>query len=286
MEWRIRALGGMGDAGYAAGRLVTSRRCFIECVKLADDEGLLRVATANRPMIGDCELYFLEVHKALGDAEAALAGARQLGDRYLEMFALQSRAHVQWCAEHEEAAVGAEQALTVSRALRSDRYTYMLLVTLASAAGVRMSSAERMALCREALELAERTSLTFAGPLIYAVTAQCEPDPSLQREWIRRGEELLPRSPLAHNQILFPRLAIDWAIARRDWDEVRRFAEQLRAFCAAREPVPYVDLVVDRAVTLADLAARPGDPVLVERLRGLRDHARGHDLRFSFPLPD
>jgi class 3 adenylate cyclase/tetratricopeptide (TPR) repeat protein len=286
MEWRIRALGGMGDAGYAGGRLVTARRCFIECVKLAYDEGLLRVATANRPMIGDCEVYFLEVDKALGDAEAALVGARQLSDRYLEMFALQSRAYVQWGAGHEAAAASADQALTVSRALRSDRYTYFLLAMLASAAGVRMSSAERMALCREALELAERTSQTFAGPLVYAVTAQCEPNPSLQSAWIRRGEELLAKSPLAHNQILFRRFAIDWAIERRDWGEVRRFAEQLRAFCAAREPVPYVDLVVDRAVTLADLAAHPGDTALVERLRRLRDHARGHDLRFSFPLPE
>jgi hypothetical protein len=237
-------------------------------------------------MIGDCEVYFLEIDKALSDVEAALAGARQLGDRYLEMFALQSRAHVQWCAEHEEAAASAEQALTVSRALRSDRYTYLLLTTLASAAGVRMSSAERMALCREALELAERTSPTFAGPVVYAVTAQCEPDPALQIAWIRRGEELLARSPLAHNQILFRRFAIDWAIGRRDWGEVRRFAEQLRAFCAAREPVPYVDLLVGRAETLADLAAHPGDPMLLERLRVLRDHARRHDLRFPFPLPE
>ncbi len=286
MEWRIRALGGMGDVGYAAGRLATARRHFLECVELAYGEGLLRVAIANRAMIGDCEVYFLEIDKARSDAEAALSGARQLGDRYLEMFALQSLAYVHWCAGHEEAAVSVQQALTMSRALRSDRYTYMLLATLASAAGVRMSSAERMALCREALELAERTSPTFAGPVVYVVTAQCEPDPALQIDWIRRGEELLARSPLAHNQILFRRFAIDWAMGRRDWDEVRRFAGQLREFCAAREAVPYVDLVVDRAVTLADLAARPGDPALLARLQVLRDHARRHDLRFTFSVPE
>ena len=286
MEWRIRALGGMGDAGYAAGRLSTARRHFSECVNLAYREGLLRVATANRAMVGDCEIFFLDVAKALADVDAALAGARQLGDRYLEMFALQSRAYLQWAAGHGEAAASAERALVLSRALRSDRYTYILLITLAGAAGVRMSSAERMALCREALELAERTSLSFAGPLVYVVTAQCEPNPTLQIECIRRGEELLATSPLAHNQIFFRQFAIDWAIERRDWAEARRFAEQLRAFCAAREPVPYVDLVVGRAVTLAELAAHPGDAVLLERLRVLRDHARRHDLRFPFPLPE
>lgn len=285
MEWRIRALGGMGDANYADGRLATARRFFAECVLLAEREGLLRVATANRAMIGNCEVHLLNVPAALAHVEAARAGARQLGDRYLEMFALESRAFIQWCAAHQDAAASAEQALALSRALRSDRYTYFLLALLAGTAGPQMSSAQRMALCREALHLAEQTSLTFAGPLVFVVTAMYEPDSRRQFEAMGRGEELLANSPLAHNQIFFRRLAIDWAIERGHWDEVRRYAADLKSFSAAREPLPYVDLVVERALVLADLAERPGDAVLLIRLHALRDHAHAHDVRFSFPAP-
>ncbi len=284
-EWRIRALGGMGDLGYAAGTTETARRYFHECVTLADREGLLRVATANRCMLADCKTFSLAVGDALREIDLALTNARQLGDRYLEMFALQSLSFVHLITAHdEEAAISAEQALVVSRALKSDRYSYILLATLAAAVGVNVSSATRMGYCREALELAERTSMAFGGPLVLAITAQCEPDAAKQVEWMARGEELLARSPLAHNQILFRRHAIDWAIGRKLWSEARRFAEQLRAYCAAREPIPYVDFVVERALAIADISERPGDAAARRRLRALRDQARTHDLRFAFPV--
>lgn len=284
-EWRIRALGGMGDLGYASGTTETARRHFHECVTLADREGLLRVATANRCMLADCKLFALAVTDALRDNDIALASARQLGDRYLEMFALQSIAFVHLFTSHdEEAAATAEQALVLSRALKSDRYTYILLATLAATAGAAMSSATRMEHCLEALELAERTSMAFGGPVVLAITALCEPDAGKQVQWIARGEELLARAPLAHNQILFRRHAIDWAIGRRHWAEARRFAGQLRAYCAAREPIPYVDFVVERALAAADFGERPGDRSAIQRLRAVRDRARAHDLRFAFPV--
>ena len=283
-EWRIRALGGMGDVGYATGTTETARRHFRECVTLADQEGLLRVAIANRGMLADCMLFSLGTPGAMREIEVALASARQIGDRYLEMFLLQSAAFIRLATAHnEEAAATAERALELSRALKSDRYTYMLLATLAATAGVTTSSAVRMRHCQEALELAERTSMVFGGPMVLAITAQCEPDLEKQAQWIARGEELLPRSPLAHNQFLFRRHAIDWAIGRRLWGEARRFAEQLRAYTAAREPIPYVEFVAERAVAIADLAEAPGDPVATARLRSVRDQARAHDLRFTFP---
>lgn len=282
-EWRIRAHGGMGDAAYAAGMLATARRHFSECATLAERSGLLRVAAPNRAMTGDCESYFLEIAKALNDVDTSLTVARQIGDRYLEMFALQSKAFVEWSAGHVDAAASAEQALTISRSLRSDRYTYILLLTLAGSVGSRMSSAERMALCREALELAERTSISFAGPLVYLVTAMCEPDMAAQVDWIRQGEALLERSPLAHNQVFFRTFAIDWAAGLKRWDDVRRFAAELHQFCAEREPLPYVDLLIERGLTLAALAERPDDVASLQRIRALRDRARACDLRVSFP---
>ncbi len=283
-EWRIRALGGMGDVGYACGTTETARRYFQECVTLADQEGLLRVATANRGMLADCLLFALDAPGAMREIEIALACSRQIGDRYLEMFTLQCQSFVHLITAHDkEAAACTEPALVLSRTLKSDRYTYILLATLAVTADVTVSSAQRMQYCQEALGLAERTSMTFAGSLVLAITAQCEPDPAKQADWIARGEDLLARSPLAHNQILFRRHAIDWAIGRRLWPEVRRVAAQLRDFCATREPIPYVEFVAERALAIAGLAEAPDDPAAAARLRAVRDKARAHDLRFTFP---
>ena len=186
VEWRIRALGGLGDAAYVEGNLVTARNCFGECADLADQHGFIRIASPNRGMQANCQLYFLEIEQAQRQYERALAGAQRIGDQYLEMFAKECTAFGLWVADrHEEVARAANEALALSRALKADRYTYILLACVASASRQRLPTEELLALCREALELAERTSMTFAGPLVYGVYALVEPDPTRQVELLR-----------------------------------------------------------------------------------------------------
>ncbi len=86
VEWRIRALGGLGDAAYAGGNLVTARRCFGECADLADQHGFIRIASPNRAMQANCQLYFLEIEQGQRQYELARSGAQRIGDQYLEMF--------------------------------------------------------------------------------------------------------------------------------------------------------------------------------------------------------
>ena len=168
VEWRIRALGGLGDAAYVEGNILTARRCFGECADLADQHGFIRIAAPNRAMQANCQLYFLEIETAQRQYALALSEARQIGDQYLEMFSTQSLAFGLWVADrHDEVARAASEALALSRALKADRYTYILLACIASASRHRLPTEELVALCREALELAERTSMTFAGPLVY-----------------------------------------------------------------------------------------------------------------------
>src|SRR6185503_1991397 len=127
IEWRIRALGGLGDAAYAEGNLVTARRCFGECADLADQHGFIRIAAPNRGMQANCQLYFLEVEQAQRQYELALSQSRRIGDQYLEMFAKECMAFGLWVADrHDEVARAAGEALAMSRALKADRYTYVL----------------------------------------------------------------------------------------------------------------------------------------------------------------
>jgi hypothetical protein len=283
-EWRIRALGGLGDASYAEGCLATARKWFAECADLADANGYIRIASPNRGMLANCEVYFLAIDEAERQCGQALAGARRIGDRYLEMFAMECAAFRPWVADRlDQLADIASEALGLSRALKTDRYTYLLMVALANALRHRKPHAELARLCQEALELAQRTSLTFAGPMIYGVQALIEPDPARQADAIREGEALLQKTTLPHNHTFFYRLAIDWALEHGHWSEAERFADALAAYFAARETLPYIDLVADRARALAALGRDPKDAAALERITGLREITRLHGLQIAFP---
>ena len=283
-EWRIRALGGLGDAAYAEGRLATARKCFAECADLADANGYVRIASPNRGMLANCEVYFLAPDEAERHCEQALAGACRIGDRYLEMFAKECAAFGPWVGyQRDRLAQTANEALALSRALKTDRYTYLLMACLAIAERHRRPHAELAALCREALELAQRTSLTFAGPMVYGAWALVESDPARQAELIRDGEALLQKTTLPHNHMIFYRLAIDCALERGHWSEAERFAHALAAYFAAREPLPLIDLLVDRARALAALGRDPDDEAALSRLAQLRALARSHGLNMPFP---
>jgi class 3 adenylate cyclase len=284
VEWRIRALGGLGDAAYVEGNLVTARRCFGECADLADQHGFIRIASPNRGMQANCQLYFLEIENAQRQYELALSEAQRIGDQYLEMFAKECMAFGLWVADrHDEVARAATEALAMSRALKADRYTYVLLACVASASRHRRPTDELLALCREALELAERTSMTFAGPLVYGVYALVEPDPKRQVELLRLGEELMEKTSMAHNRVYFLRFAIDWAIEHSNWGEALRYADILARYFDVREKLPYVDLLVSRARLAAALADSPGNDAAMADLIALRDGARAQGLLMPFP---
>jgi hypothetical protein len=283
VEWRIRALGGLGDAAYAEGNLATARQCFAECADLADANGFIRIASPNRGMQANCEIYFLRINEAQRQCDQALAGARRIGDQYLEMFAKECAAFALWVADGDNLAQAASEALAMSRALKTDRYSYVLLACLASASRHRLPPDELIGLCRESLELAERTSLTFAGPMIYGVYALVEPDPTRQAELIRQGEALLGQTTLAHNHVYFLRFAIEWALEHGHWSEAERFAARLASYFETRERLPYIDLLVDRARTVAALGKDPDDEASMAQLVELRGKARAHGLLMPFP---
>jgi class 3 adenylate cyclase len=284
VEWRIRALGGLGDAAYAEGYHATARRCFAECADLADANGFIRIASPNRGMLANCEVYFLAIAEAERQCELALAGARRIGDRYLEMFAKECSAFSLWVAErHEQLADTSSEALAMSRALKTDRYTTVLLCCLAIALRHSRPYPELAALCQEALELAHRTSLTFVGPMVYAIQALIEPEPNRQAELIAEGETLLKKTALSHNQAYFYRFAMDWALEHGHWSEAERFADNLARYYAAREPLPYIDLLVHRARALAALGRDPRNQQALARVTALRETARAHGIQIPFP---
>ena len=189
-----------------------------------------------------------------------------------------------WFAEqNEQVAEQAGEALDLSRELKTDRYTSILLICLVAALRHRGRRAELIRLCQEALALAERTSLTFAGPMAYGVYALVEPDPARQATLIQEGEALLQKTALVHNHTYFHRFAIEWALGHGHWSEAERFADSLTRYFAAREQLPYIDLLVARARLAATLGRNPGDQAAMAEMVALRDKARAHRVMMPFP---
>jgi hypothetical protein len=119
--------------------------------------------------------------------------------------------------------------------------------------------------------------------MIYAVQALIEPDPQKQVALIAEGEALLQKTALAHNQAYFHRFAIDWALEHGHWSEAERFADNLSGYYAVRERLPYIDLLTDRARTLAALGRNPDDSQALVRAATLRETARLHGFAIPFP---
>src|SRR5690606_10393517 len=68
----VRALGGLGDAYYALGRMRTAKESFDRCVDLARANGMTDTVAANLSMVGFSRIYLLEIIEAITDGTNAI----------------------------------------------------------------------------------------------------------------------------------------------------------------------------------------------------------------------
>ena len=72
-------LGGLGDAYYQRGWMMTAHRHFHDCVELSRSAGFGRIEVANLSMIGFTLRYANEFHKALKIACDTVEAAARVG---------------------------------------------------------------------------------------------------------------------------------------------------------------------------------------------------------------
>ncbi len=282
-EWLARAESGLGDAYYLQGRYALAQQHFRRSVDTADAAGLLRILPANRGMIGNCHIFYCRFDAGLLDVEAARVAALQIGDRFGEMFGLESAAFILMTARRWPEAEGpALAAMTMAKEIGARRYESITATILAMSRMAAGRSAEAEALSQQAEELAIETGLGFAGALILALRANILGDQPAARQAVERGEDLLRQTSMAHNHIFFREFAIDWAMHVSDWNLVEHYAGDLAQFSAA-DPLPYVDMIVDRARLLARLRHDPGDVAVRQQIGMLAARAKEMDFRLHFP---
>jgi hypothetical protein len=256
----------------------------MQTVNLAKANNLLRIVWPNQAMAGNTAFYTLDFELAFGLVDGARQIAIDIGDRFGEMFATECRAVAfallgRW-TELEPVVI---KGIDMARALGAKRYVSIQLPLLAQVRHAQGRHDEAEAAVREAMTIAEETGPGFCGAIICGVAACVERDTERQQAALLRGEELLRQTGLSHNHIWFRLYAIDWGLAHRNWAEVERQIGRLVQYTAA-EPLPFIELLIERARAFMQLGRTPEDTAAITRLRAVLDTAQNAGFGPGFNL--
>lgn len=282
-EQEAAALGGLGDAEYVRGRMVSAHGAFRRCVELSRQEGLGRIEVANGAMLAYTQWLVGDTRGALVEALAGIVAAERVGHHRARLVAH----HAAYSCCHSlldlSGAWGhAENALALARQLGARRFEPEALAFRAELHRLAGRPAQALADAREALSMGRETGMTFLGPFVLGVLALATEDAAARDAALTEAEGLLAAGSVSHNHFLFRRDAIDACLRVGGWDEAGRHAAALEDY-ARREPSPWTAFVVARGRALAALGRGEGGAALAAGLARLREE--GEQLGHLDALP-
>ncbi|MCK1642133.1 AAA family ATPase [Bradyrhizobium sp. 157] len=243
-ELQARALGGLGDAEYARGRMASAHRHFSRCAELSRAAGAGRIEVANLSMVAHTQVYLNDFSDALATTQMAVELAARVGHQRAEIIAHNAACNVfRTTGEFARAKVHAERALILARQLGAKRFEATSLLDLAMVARAEVSSSEAMDLMYRALAISRETGVSFVGPWILGSLAAATEDPIERQAALTEGEEILREGAVSHSHLWFLRYAIDAALDSQDWDGAERYSAALEDFTRP-EPLPWANFFV------------------------------------------
>jgi class 3 adenylate cyclase/tetratricopeptide (TPR) repeat protein len=279
-ELEAMALGGLGDAEYVRGRMISAHDRFRQCVELCERHGFGRIEVANRPMMAFTQWFAGDTRGALAVADIAIARAARVGHRRAEMVGH----HAAFFCRHalmdfEGAFRHAEAALTLAQQLGARRFETEALVFLAELHRLGGRRADALANAEEAVKISRETSVAFLGPFALGALASANDDPTARRAALKEGEELLRAGAVSHNHLLFPRDAIEVYLEAGDWEGVEQSAARLAQYTGP-ERLPFADFYIARGRALAAFGRGQWDIAELERVR---DEGERLGVRVALP---
>ncbi|MEQ9121400.1 MAG: hypothetical protein RIM80_02380, partial [Alphaproteobacteria bacterium] len=276
--WRARALGGLGDAYYAAGRMRSAARSFGDCVDLAREHGLGIVEMANAFMTPMCRFFAEGATVGLAMIDVAIDRLRQVGNARSEFLALAVRLQLRVFALRLDAAAedaaALEAASDVLGGTRFDLENAYLVAELALARGDIQAAQER---AEALLRRASPEDLGYFGPPIFALAARIAKDATTVAARLDEGEALLASGCVSHCHFWFRLHAIDAALAHGLWDAAEAQADALLDYTAA-EPLAWSDIVAERGRLLARIGRDGPSAETAAAAAALADRAELVDL--------
>lgn len=258
-----RALGGLGDAHYQRGNLLTARKHFSQCVKEARQHDLISVLLANLPMLGITQIYCGESTAGRASLQEALEIARRVGDLRSELISvlcLTSGLILQ--DKNEERRTLANQALQLAKQLGARRFHAECLGILASCLANSDNRDDGLRMVEEGLQLSREMGMSYCGASLLGILARLTSDPARRAAALVEGETVLATGCVSHSYFEFYHHAMEVSIEQNAWQAARRYANDLSDYTAG-EPLPPTDLQAQRARLLADV----GENIITSQTR-------------------
>jgi hypothetical protein len=148
--------------------------------------------------------------------------------------------------------------------------------------GNREEAIER---AEQAVATSRETGIRFAGPMSLGTLALVADDADSRKAALDEGEAILLDQCVSHNYLWFYRDAIETCLGGGDWEGVRKFAAAAEGY-TRDEPLPWMDLLIDRGRALADIGQGTRDGETVEVLTHVRDEADRVGFKVAIPALD
>ena len=235
VEAQAKALGGIGDAHYAQGRMRTAHEVFTRCVTLAREHGLLRVEASYLTMLGVTSFFQMDIAGSLEATATVIELVQRTSHQRAELLARCQRIFADgWFRGNVQAALPhAERALEIARSFGNplmEAFYWTGRAMLALRQGDRDAARSHAA---SALEVVGENGLNFLGAHAFGLLANAETDPSSRKKAMAAGEEILSHGTPIHNYFTFYDLAIRASLDDGQWEDAERYCALLDVYSAA-----------------------------------------------------
>src|SRR6202030_4329315 len=238
-EAEARALGGLADAAYAQGRMLTAFAHFSRSVELSREHGFGRIEVANRSMVGFSRFYLNEAREARANGDEAVRAAVLVGQPRAEMLGEFMGAFA--CCElgeYDDMKGYLARSLRIARQLNARRFEAQALEKQARILLDEGRREEAVVLLREALSICRVAGTQFCGPIVTSALSRGVEDPVERDALLMEGAEMLARGAVGHNHLWYHRDAIEAFLGARDPKGMMLHVEALEAY-ARTEPLPW-----------------------------------------------
>ncbi|MCG8509937.1 MAG: AAA family ATPase [Rhodospirillales bacterium] len=285
-EDEARALGGLGDAAYAGGRMRTAKGHFQECIQLSRDRGFPEIEAANRSMVGFSRQYLLELDEAMEDGYAAVEVARRARHRRAEMLG-ETIVYNVLCEKgrFDEARPHLDRAIELEHQIGARRFAGESLLFEAKCRYRAGQPDKAKAALDEALAACRETGIGFMGAWILAELAKRAETAGARNRFLDEAEQVLGDGAVGHSHLWFYREAMEACFAAGDMDQLECYADGLAAY-TRDEPLPWADYFTARGRALAAYARGDRAPGLRDELADLRRRADEAGLISTLPTLD
>lgn len=282
-ELEAAALGGLGDAYFVGGQMLTAFDSFEQCIAISRQEGLTRIEIANLHMLGETRAYKNEMRQALDDCSVAAEQAADIGHYRAELATRCVMAYLLHdMGRDTDAEVQSDLSLTIARRLGSRRFEALANIYKAQVLATTGHIPEAIDLLGEAIAIGRFTGITYSGPWALGALALIAEDTETRSQALHDGEQLLLQDCVSHNYLWFYRFAIEASLQSSNWDEAERFAKALDAY-TSRERLPWSDFFIDRARALSAIGRGQREESTIREIMRLRDKAT--EIGFATALP-